>query len=180
MKKIGIVTLYGEFNYGNRLQNYAVQKLLSKYGNVETIMNCYKRPKWKIIPYYIKKLIKFFINPYNGIKAIIRKRNFKKFSQYITRTKKYQNIKKVNKKLNKSYDYFFTGSDQVWNHQYKIEPFFLLDFADNNKKNSISASISRENIEETAKINAKKSWMTYNAISVRENSSKKLIEGEVA
>lgn len=176
MKKIGIVTLYGEFNYGNRLQNYAVQEILSNYGNVETIMNCYKRPKWKIIPFYIKVLLKFMIHPYVGIKNIMRKRNFKKFSQYIIRTKKYQNIKNVDKNLNDSYDYFFVGSDQVWNHQSEIEPFFLLDFADNDKKNSFSASISRDSIDEFAKENAKKAWMTFNAISVRENSSKKLIE----
>ena len=33
--KIGIVTLVGD-NYGNKFQNYAVEQLLKKYGNVET------------------------------------------------------------------------------------------------------------------------------------------------
>ena len=28
--KVGIVTLFGEYNYGNRYQNYAVQKLLEE------------------------------------------------------------------------------------------------------------------------------------------------------
>lgn len=31
MKKIGIITLNGEFNYGNRLQNFALQKVLQSY-----------------------------------------------------------------------------------------------------------------------------------------------------
>ena len=36
MKKIGIVTLNDYVNFGNRLQNYAVQKILNKNG-CETI-----------------------------------------------------------------------------------------------------------------------------------------------
>ena len=38
MKKAGIMTICGEFNYGNRLQNYAVQEVLKRTGlEVETI-----------------------------------------------------------------------------------------------------------------------------------------------
>ena len=38
MKKAGIMTICGEFNYGNRLQNYAVQEVLKKFDlDVETI-----------------------------------------------------------------------------------------------------------------------------------------------
>ena len=31
--KVGIVTLYGDFNYGNRLQNYALSTVLRGMGN---------------------------------------------------------------------------------------------------------------------------------------------------
>ena len=38
MKNVGIVTLFGEYNFGNRLQNYAVQQVLKKNGfNTETM-----------------------------------------------------------------------------------------------------------------------------------------------
>ena len=38
MKKAGIITLFGEYNFGNRLQNYAVQEVLKKFDlDVETI-----------------------------------------------------------------------------------------------------------------------------------------------
>ena len=30
MKKVAIITLYGDFNFGNKLQNYAVQKIVGK------------------------------------------------------------------------------------------------------------------------------------------------------
>ena len=37
--KIGIVTLYGNTNYGNRLQNYADQEILKQRGyEVETLV----------------------------------------------------------------------------------------------------------------------------------------------
>lgn len=42
--KIGIITLLGN-NYGNRLQNYAVQEILSNYGDVYTIRYEKKQPK---------------------------------------------------------------------------------------------------------------------------------------
>ena len=41
--KIGIITLLGN-NYGNRLQNYAVQELLTEYGDVYTVKYEKKTP----------------------------------------------------------------------------------------------------------------------------------------
>ena len=39
MKKIAILTLNGQYNYGNRLQNYATQEVLKSLGfSVETII----------------------------------------------------------------------------------------------------------------------------------------------
>src|SRR5699024_7652075 len=46
MKKVGIITLNGYFNYGNRLQNYALQEILKDLGfEVETIINKTKSKK---------------------------------------------------------------------------------------------------------------------------------------
>ena len=40
MKKIAIITIFDENNYGNRLQNYATQEVLKELGfEVETINN---------------------------------------------------------------------------------------------------------------------------------------------
>ena len=44
MKKIGILTINDDGNYGNRLQNYAVQHVLEKKGfEVNTISNQKKK-----------------------------------------------------------------------------------------------------------------------------------------
>ena len=61
--KIGIITLIGD-NYGNRLQNYAVQELLRQYGEVYTVPYEKKQPSpsnlsrlEKANPFYIKKVV---------------------------------------------------------------------------------------------------------------------------
>ena len=33
MKKVGVITLNGNYNFGNRLQTYAMQEVLKKYTN---------------------------------------------------------------------------------------------------------------------------------------------------
>lgn len=63
--KFGIITLVSD-NYGNKYQNYAVEKIFSKYGEVETyrLENLYERPKEKgdtkfskLNPSYIREVL---------------------------------------------------------------------------------------------------------------------------
>ena len=42
-KKIGIITLYGEVNYGNRLQNYAVCRFFQNQGHFVQTLVCQKK-----------------------------------------------------------------------------------------------------------------------------------------
>lgn len=63
--KFGIITLVSD-NYGNKYQNYAVEKIFSQYGEVETyaLEELYERPqikddskfaKWN--PIYIREVL---------------------------------------------------------------------------------------------------------------------------
>ena len=61
--KIGIITLLGN-NYGNRLQNYAVQELLKEYGDVYTV----KYEKKASSARKVSKLVRY--NPWHIKKAI--------------------------------------------------------------------------------------------------------------
>ena len=63
--KFGIITLVSD-NYGNKYQNYAVEKIFSKYGEVETyrLENLYEKPKEKsgtklskLNPTYIREVL---------------------------------------------------------------------------------------------------------------------------
>lgn len=48
MKKIGIVTIYNCMNYGNRLQNYAVQEVLKEINTTPyTIVNIAERGRFR-------------------------------------------------------------------------------------------------------------------------------------
>ena len=72
------------------------------------------------------------------------------------------------------YDCFITGSDQVWNG---YNPAYFLDFVPSSKKKvSYSASISRDYLTDEQKEIFKNSLKDYDAVSVREPSSIKLIE----
>ena len=59
MKKIGIITLYGNQNYGNRLQNLAVQEILEEQGfRAESIVLISRRYKWRQRTFRFMKLFK--------------------------------------------------------------------------------------------------------------------------
>lgn len=126
MKKIAILTINDNTNYGNRLQNYAVQTILENMGvHVETIIN-----NTHYGDSIITKLKKYNYNPKVVFDKIGKKIKNKKYNteiqSKITRCKEFNKqymkisdytITKDNipDELNDKYDYFIIGSDQVWN-----------------------------------------------------------------
>ena len=136
IKKVGIFTINDDGNFGNRLQNYAVQEILKKYNiQVKTIR---KESLLSRIKNNLKICIKKIL-PQNKYKRQI---NFNQFNKNI-KFKYYKKDKELDK-INKQYDYFFTGSDQVWNPNFKrMSDTDFLTFAPNQKKISFSASLTK-------------------------------------
>lgn len=172
MKKIGIVTLNDNNNYGNRLQNYAVQAFVKKLNcDVESIVNIAGIKK---IKYKIKSLLKYFLKE--------RYHNFILFNKNIRfsniKIDNNQELKKSTKrKLNNKYDYFIVGSDQVWNPTLKrFSTFELLPFADNKKRISFAASFAINELPEDKKWLFKQELNKFKHISVREDAGKKIVE----
>lgn len=182
--KVAILTLCTNNNYGNRLQNYALQKFLSIY--IETVDTIWFEKNhylpelptwnWKLILKCILRWKNAYIDfKYNYVKECIREYNIKKFSN------KYIKIKydyKIRNNLNEEYDYFIVGSDQVWNphyEQYYNEKF--LKFADKKKRISYAASFGVTDIDniKTKKI-FQNNLIEMKNISVREVAGAKLIE----
>ena len=158
MKKIGIVTLNGYKNYGNRLQNYALEEFLRSLDyDVETI--------WITnLKKYLKEL---YCRNCRFNKDKIRFYKFYKFS------KKNNSIRYFFRKNNisKNYDYFVLGSDQVWN--YEFETFcddMFLSFSDREKNIAYAASFGFEKMPENMKGIYKKGLANFKAISVREET----------
>lgn len=180
MKKVGILTLHGYTNYGNKLQNYALQKTLQKlFCEVVTIknerLNC--KSKFDLIKHKLKcvcKSLLFYRVENRRIKV------FKKFAiDYLKESEFLLNNYYVPLNLNQEFDYFITGSDQVWNpYLQRNTTFMLLDFAEDKKRISYAASISTslipDNLIETYERNLKK----FSHISVREEEAKNSLESQ--
>ena len=185
-KKAAIVTLYGNNNYGNKLQNYALQKTLEKF-NLEvytikniSVLNVKDKYLLRIIYYYLKKFIHSILlhddlytdNQYNN--NIERTNNFNIFNEHIKKQKKYFNY--INCKRYK-YDYYFVGSDQVWNPFFGLKNLGFLDFVpENEKKIAFSASIGVNEIPDELKNKYSKSLKKFKLLSLREERGKSIVE----
>ena len=178
MKKVGIITINDYNNYGNRLQNYAVQEILKK-NNVEPITLINKpgtNTKDKYILRWAKSALAFLLRKNTYSKIVERKVCFEKFNKYINFS-----VSKVTpySKL-KDYDYFITGSDQVWNPNFgRLRDVDLLEFAEPYKRISFSASFGISNLPKQYNEKLKNALKNYKAISVREDAGKKIIEDVV-
>ncbi|UJF15259.1 polysaccharide pyruvyl transferase family protein [Jeotgalibaca sp. MA1X17-3] len=192
MKKVAILTLNGYFNYGNRLQNYALQEVIRNLGfEVETIVNttqneevqmAYPLKMYKIIkkgPKYLKKII---LNKLNKKKVInsgnIRTKTFKDFThKYIKETNYSISDKNIPNDLSEKYDYFVVGSDQVWNPNFReVTSLYFLLFTEKNKRVSYAPSFGVSELSNEYKSNYKK-WLTnFDKISVREDDGAEIIK----
>ncbi len=142
MENIGIITLYGNTNYGNRLQNLAVQTILEDYGfRTESIVFVSSRFKWRTFP--LRKHMRGIFLKDSGS---LRKYRLEKFNRRYIKTRYiYGQDDHLPSKLVSEYDFFVTGSDQVWNVRMKEvirkDWFYFLEFAEDAKKVCISPSI---------------------------------------
>ena len=185
VKKIGIITLNSYFNYGNRLQNYALQKYLENLlGNVIVESIWYLKYDFRIrknninlqnIRRYIFNRHGFrdFVNSEQYYYDIIREYNIKKFSNKYINTVFENNIKID---LNNWYDYFIAGSDQIWNSYFVNLKNEFLQFADRNKRIAYAASFGVSEIKPDKVEIVRKGLEGIDYISVREQAGTKIVK----
>lgn len=164
--KIAIITIITR-NYGNRLQNYALQQAIQKLGaDVKTIPLVDGQPK-------INKLFLCVKSLYN----LIRHNSVSKwewFDRNIYWEKKA--IKNNEAELNAKYDFFIVGSDQVWNPLFDINSDReLLTFTTNNKKISYAASIGLSDFPLKYIEHYASEWKKFAKISVREQDAEQIV-----
>lgn len=196
MKKIAIFTLNGYFNYGNRLQNYALQEALKSLGfNVETVINNtkYINKKNKLIS-TVSKIHKLKTMPLREIYTKLngkisnylyknkadqeRTEVFKGFSSlYIVETDYSVSEDNIPNDFSSRYDYFVTGSDQVWNPNFgNRSSIYFLTFAPQNKRIAYAPSFGISKFPQEYKENYKVWLSEMSRISVRENAGAKIIK----
>jgi len=180
--KVAIITLHGYFNYGNRLQNYALVKTIQKMGHeVETLvvksdyrqmslserilLNRTIRDYIRIPARIITKLVYDKQLRIKGIK--LESFSHKYLNEIFVEHKELEN-------LSNNYDYFVAGSDQIWNENYKMDYYFL-NFSPKDKNIAYAASIANEVISEEYRSYLKKMLRHFKAISVREKLAQDMI-----
>lgn len=182
--RIGIVTLFGNFNYGNRLQNYALHTVLSQMGHdVDTLVTLEKSSALKSIFH------KFFEKENGAIRLRTKKEHgrdaaFSKFTDSLIPTRIIStNGSGLSTQLNDEYDYFVVGSDQVWNPLWwgdslecRCANDYLLQFADANKRVAYSASFGLASLPENWVSAFREALEKYANISVREDAGARIVE----
>lgn len=170
MKKICLLTINDNNNYGNRLQNYASFIYLSRIGykvyNMEnyTVFNRKKR--------YLLKRFKY--RKYNRLFSDNNDKK-KKFELFNEKIRYYDSMYNPFKKYD-DFDYVVVGSDQVWHPKFALDDATSLKYFPPRKRVSLAASFGVESVDEKSKEIIKKEIGRFKAISVREEAGKKMIK----
>lgn len=181
MKKIATITFHAAYNFGSVLQAYALQEYIKKLipsSQYEIINLRTNFQKEKYRTPFEKKDIKSIIKSIILIreKKAIQTKNilFEKFiNEKLNITKEFNSLDELNKE-NFTYDYYISGSDQLWNLK---APDFdwanYLEFVKKGKRIAYAASFgpSSQSWNEEQKNRVKKDLLKYDNISVREQGS---------
>ncbi len=184
MKKGLIITLYDNNNYGNRLQNFALQNILSKYINVETYNNVHKDEETKkirrqyVMEYNFKLKMKVILSILRN-KISFEKKDIKELKR--KRVNKFINFSSKNVKTTENkdgYDYYIIGSDQVWNPAFARS--YIINFGlfakQDSKVISYAASFGINQIPEACKSIYRKGLNNISNISVREEVGAEIVK----
>lgn len=169
MKKIGIITITGLGNYGNRLQNYALQQAIEKVCNCrcETLINKSSRLKG-----YIKQII---MPRRDGLTK--REQMFQQFNDNYVHFSDVRINNITRDKRLREYDCLICGSDQIWNSDYPENDRANFGyFFPEQKVISYAASFGTNTIAMNKKSRYAKYLKHLQAISVREEKGKELAQ----
>lgn len=176
IKKIAKITLDGYYNYGNLLQNYALQQVLSGYADtVDTIWHTPDDFMPKIWGKWTwKQPIKWLLNWKNFRTEMmtghfgaemVRQGKIKDWAdRYIQIRMDAQDLEKIVC----DYDFFVVGSDQVWNPYFGDLESNFLQFAPQSKRISYAASIAYPEIPREKEAVYRCGLSGMHAISMRE------------
>lgn len=190
--KVAISTIIDQDNYGNRLQNYANQEILKSIGveavtlytpdDIETRYRteAMKRPVNELKRRMRNTLFSMLAKlPVNNEKLNFQHRH----SKFVKFTNKHINQTPVIVKgadlsaLNEQYDYFLTGSDQVWNHTFRFElEKDFLTFADPHKRIAYSPSFGVSELPEILHDKYRTMINEMASLSVREHAGANIIK----
>lgn len=167
MKKVAIITIES-MNFGNRLQNYALQQVLkSQNCSVKTL---HRKPKISGCKANLKRCVQSILQT--------KAAKFRQFDSNIDFSNIVIDRDNYPQDLSRQFDYFIVGSDQVWNpfYDFVAGKCDFLTFANDNQKISYAASLGVSEIPKERTEEYKEYLKTFKAISVREKQGAKIVK----
>ena len=173
-RKIGIITLYEVDNYGNRLQNYAVVRLVKLRGIESVTISMSRRTGLKHLRDVMASYREAAKRAARGESQ--RTRRFRSFSHQYTPA-----IHLVNRPLESlSVDAFVIGSDQVWNPSLGIgareDGMQFASSIDASRKIALSPSFGVSTIPMEWREKYGKWLGGFSRLSVREEAGREIIK----
>lgn len=192
--KCGILTInVSLMNYGNRLQNYALQQALVKLGYDAVTVN-YK-PTYPAFSYESSKTVARDISrdkTREAINLIKRRALFvrnklankgkrQKYDLFIRRfiqwTQKEYGIDSDFSSLDREFDFLIAGSDQIWNPYWEgTQPIYFMQFVPESKRIAYAASFGVSSIPEKMENLYRDYLLKIPSISCRENVGCDLVQ----
>ena len=185
MKKIRLakLTLNGYFNYGNLLQSYALQQILRRYAEcVDTIWHTtdnFMPSTWG--KWTWKEPIKWLLNR-NSFRSdmvsgrigweMVRQGKIKDWAdRYLQIRVERDDLSEIERE----YDFFVVGSDQVWNPYFGDLSTNFLQFAPKGKRISYAASIACSTIPSELQDTYHQGLLGMRSISMREQDGADIV-----
>lgn len=186
-KRCGILTInVGIMNYGNRLQNYALQEYLQSLGfDVQTVKykpayDSIKKNKRKVNDvkrYYKAVKRRIFLLRYKYLNKKKREKFTQFINEYINWTKKEYYIDSDYTELKENFDYIVCGSDQVWNPYWEgTNPIYFMEFIPKERRIAYAASFGVSDIPKDKWEYYKRNLHNIPYISCREDEGVHIIE----
>ena len=176
MTKIVLTTKYSSYNFGAMLQTYALQKSVKKLGAECLVVDADRQKKKGFMAWTSPRLI--IQNIFYHLYKDELQTGYKRFDEFIDSydlTRCYGNYDEL-KKSPPEADIYLTGSDQVWNPLDIRESYFLRYAPKDKVRASYAASMGISYMPEGAKRIWNEYFQDIDYVSVREKTTKTLIE----
>lgn len=183
MKKIALLTFHRAYNYGARLQAYALFRKLELWGH-DCLVVRYETPS-QMAQYKIFQpdfsLIGILRNVRNILNYYANKKRKACFDDFSDTNCRYTNIvtnKRQLQRLLNQYDVVLVGSDQTWNIKEKaFDDVYFLPFDIKGKKVSYASSAGDDvkTWSDEEKLRIANNLRGFESLSIRENSGKEML-----
>lgn len=185
MKKVGIITFHAAHNYGSMLQAYALQQVVLGMGCDCEIINfrsIVQKEQYKpifMVGTLYGKCVRFIIQAAYALGILKKHRLFERFlkEELILSKKEYTTLKDLESE-NFNYDYYISGSDQIWNtYTIDFNYAYFLPFVKSGKRIAYAPSMGPHlGIDKFGNLDSISDLLKkYDALSVREIAGSKYI-----